>query len=374
MKLNLHPINLDLSTQINNGLAETSSDGASLAFDTKYGIMFCAYMPGRHGAYGESRGKIGLSYFPASQPTNIRYVTIAEGHTEYVPNIISLGDGKVRVSYEINARDEGDHPVCYKDFNYLTGELSEEKTIMVKKANGELVGLCQSVEFEYLDENGYHEHHYNRTEQIIFGGHTPFRDENGTVYGAITTEYSEVILYRSDDDMATLEFFAVFPEPVTYEFDFKYLGGRLHALYRTHYDKDNNRYAYSDDNGKTWSTPIVLADSIGCRPRMIVHNDHILMAYNVYNNDTGNRHTIPGGRCELRICLGEEENPNSNTCVADIQTKYGIVNIALVDIMGDAYMAYSTSQCALEYHNGNSAIRGKDAIRYIKLGDLTTKA
>ena len=374
MKLNLHPINLDLSTQINNGLAETSSDGASLAFDTKYGIMFCAYMPGRHGAYGESRGKIALSYFPASQPTNIRYVTIAEGHTEYVPNIISLGDGKVRVSYELNARDEGDHPVCYKDFNYLTGEISEEKTVMVKKENGELVGLCQSVEFEYLEAHGYTEHHHNTTEQIIFGGHTPFRDENGVVYGAITTEYSEVILYRSEDDMATLEFFAVFPEPVTYEFDFKYLNGRLHAIYRTHYDKDNNRYAYSDDNGKTWSTPIALADSIGCRPRMIVHNGHILMAYNVYNVDTGNRHIIPGGRCELRICLGEEETPNSNTCVADIQTKYGIVNVALVDIMGDAYMAYSTSQCALEYHNGNSAVRGKDAIRYIKLGDLSAKA
>ena len=75
---------------------------------------------------------------------------------------------------------------------------------MVKKANGELVSLCQSVEFEYLESLGYTEHHYNRTEQIIFGGHTPFRDENGIVYGAITTEYGEVILYRSEDDMAII--------------------------------------------------------------------------------------------------------------------------------------------------------------------------
>lgn len=36
----------EYSVQINNGLAETSADGASLAFDKKYGIMFCAYMPG----------------------------------------------------------------------------------------------------------------------------------------------------------------------------------------------------------------------------------------------------------------------------------------------------------------------------------------
>ena len=36
----------------------------------------------------------------------------------------------------------------------------------------------------------------------------------------------------------------------------------------------------------------------------------------------------------------------------------------------DVYMAYSTSELALEYQNGNSKVRGKDSIRYVKLGDL----
>ena len=67
---------LENSVQINNGLTETSADGAALAFDRKYGIMFCAYMPGQQGKYGESRSKISLSYFPASQPTNIRFIDI----------------------------------------------------------------------------------------------------------------------------------------------------------------------------------------------------------------------------------------------------------------------------------------------------------
>ncbi|MBR6748023.1 MAG: hypothetical protein IKM07_03715, partial [Clostridia bacterium] len=57
---------LEYSTQINDGLTQTSADGAALAFDSKYGIMFCAYMPGFQGHYGESRGKIALSCFPAS--------------------------------------------------------------------------------------------------------------------------------------------------------------------------------------------------------------------------------------------------------------------------------------------------------------------
>lgn len=90
-------INMENSVQINNGLTETSSDGAALVFDAKYGIMFCSYMPGYQGNYGESRGRVSLSCFPASQPTNIRFVEIASGHDEYCNTAVGLGDGKVRV-------------------------------------------------------------------------------------------------------------------------------------------------------------------------------------------------------------------------------------------------------------------------------------
>ena len=119
------------STQINDGFTQTSADGASLAFDTKLGIMFCAYMPGHQGHYGESRGKISLSYFPASQPGNIKFIDIAAGNDEYVPNIISLGDGCVRVFYEKNSRGDCNHNICYKDFNCLTGDLGCEQTVML---------------------------------------------------------------------------------------------------------------------------------------------------------------------------------------------------------------------------------------------------
>ncbi|MBO7169926.1 MAG: hypothetical protein J6W28_01965, partial [Clostridia bacterium] len=95
---------LDTSVQISNGLTETSADGAGLVFDSKYGVMFCAYMPGAQGHYGESRGRISLSYFPASQPTNIRFVTVATGDDVFCNNALGLGDGKVRVFYEKHSR------------------------------------------------------------------------------------------------------------------------------------------------------------------------------------------------------------------------------------------------------------------------------
>jgi len=362
-------IDLERSVQITNGLGETSSDGAALAFDTKYGIMFCAYMPGPQGRYGESRGRISLSYFPASQPTNIKFVDIAWGHDEYVPNIISLGDGVVRVIYAIGSRDDG-QLICYKDFNFLTEELSDEVTVNVKRDDGTVAPLTTDEQFAYLEARGYTRHEYRKTEQITTSGHGIFKGDDGFLYGAITSFLSEVILYRSRDNFESVEFFAVCPEVAQYEFDWRYLNGKIYAIYRTDKDENAIRYITSEDNGITWSRPIEYKESIQCRPRMIVHNGHILVSYNYYNTYTGCRPDIQQGRTSIRLRLGEAANPHENPVVADIHSKYGIVNVCLIDIMGDAYMAFSTSVCALEYHNGNSKVRGKDAIRYIKLGDL----
>ena len=361
---------LNHSVQINDGLRQTCSDGASLAFDTKYGIMFCAYMPGYHGDYGESRGKIALSYFPASQPTNIRFVDIASGDDMYVPNILSLGDGKVRVFYERHSRAEGDHPVCYKDFNFVTEEISEEHIVCVKTEDGSVSPLGLSLCFSYLEKQGYHNHVYRSSEQIIVGGCTFFEGEDGLFYGAISSELSEVILFRSEDHLATIEFFAVYPKQVQYEFDYKWIGNTIYAIYRTNHEKDATSIAVSEDFGKTWSEPIDLENSIQCRPRAILSGGKILMAYNDYNEETGNRPNVIMGRTSVKLCTIEN---NEVKPLGGYHSKYGIVNIALADVLGDVYMAYSTSELALEYQNGTPWVRGKDAVRYVKLGDVFSR-
>ena len=113
------------SVQINDGLTQTSADGVNMVFDHEYGIMFCVYMPGPQGHYGESRGRISLTFFPASQPTHTKTVDIASGHDEYVPNIISLGHGRVRILYEKDSRAAGDHRICRRDFDFRSGWLSD---------------------------------------------------------------------------------------------------------------------------------------------------------------------------------------------------------------------------------------------------------
>lgn len=365
---------LENSIQINDGLTQTSADGINMAFDSKYGIMFCLYMPGHHGSYGESRGRIALTYFPASQPTNTKTIEISAGNEEYVPNLISLGDGKIRALYAKNSRSKGDHYIHYKDFDFITKTLSEESIVMVKQDDGNLVPLTSSVQFAYLDKHNCHEHVYVHTEQIAIGGHTVFDGGDGYLYGAVSSYLSEVILYRSADNLATLEFFAVYPKPAQYEFDYKILNGKLHAVYRTNKDIDSIAYVCSDDFGKSWTDPVYFKESIQCRPRMIVYDNHILMAYNYFNSDTGNRPEIQQGRTSVKICYGEEADPNDNIVVADLYSKYGIVNICLSDVLGDIYFGYSSSVLALEYQNGNPKVRGKDSARYVKLGDLRPQA
>lgn len=361
---------LDFSVQINNGLCETSADGAGLAFDSKYGIMFCAYMPGFQGRYGESRGKIALSYFPASQPTNIRFVTVATGDDVYCHNIFGLGDGKVRVIYEKNSKSEGDHFTCFKDYDFLSDTLTHEKRIMILKDDGTKAPLCTSEQFSYLEERGFFNHTYLQTEQISFGSHTIFRGDDGFVYGAITSYLAEPILYRSKDNLETLELFAVCPYTAQYELDYKFLNGKIYAIFRTDKELGSIHFTSSDDMGVTWSEPIAYENSIQCRPRLIIYNGHVLTSHNYFNGDTKNRPKIQQGRTSIRLSYGENSDPNKNTVVADLYSKCGIVNVCLADILGDIYLAYSTSELALEYHNGNPLVRGKDAIRYVKLGNL----
>lgn len=364
---------LNYSVQINNGLKETSGDGASLVFDSKYGITFCAYMPGHQGCYGESRGRISLSYFPASQPTNIKFVEVSTDHDVYCQNAFGLGDGKVRIIYEKDSRKDGDHDMCYKDFDFLTETLSEEKVMMLKKDNGDIVKLTTSEQFKYLEERGFNNHTYLKTEQISFGSHTIFRSEDGYVYGVITSYLAEPILYRSSDNLATLEFFAVCPYTAQYEMDYKFLNGKIYANFRTPPERNSIFYTTSNDMGKTWSEPQVIEDSVSCRSRVINYGEHILMVVNHYNEDTGNRPDIQQGRTSLRFYFAENGTPCKENMVLELYSKCGMVNVCALNILGDVYIAYSTSELALEYQNGNPKVRGKDAVRFVKLGDLEQK-
>jgi len=365
------------SVQINDGFHETSADGASLAFDKKYGIMFCAYMPGKQCRYGESRNKVMLSYFPATQPTNIRYITVAEGHDEFCNNILGLGDGKVRIFYEKDSYEDFDHDICYKDFDFVTETLSEEKVMMLKCEDGSIKKLHYSAVISYLEERGYNNHEYLASEQFsIGGGGTFYKDADGYAYGAATSYYQEPVLFRSKDDLATVEFFAVFPYPAQYEFEYKILDGKIYAIYRTDNKENGNSFTTSPDMGKTWTEPIAIDESITGRPRMIHYDGGLLMAYNYSNEKVTNKRVLCTNRTAIKLRLVDNDDPNKCTVAADLVNKWGIVNISITEILGNVYLAYSTSEAPLEvinYGGPDPVVHGKDAMRYVKLGYIGKK-
>ena len=146
---------------------------------------------------------------------------MTEGRDEFCPNLMRIGDGKVRVFYVVHSYSEQDQDICYKDFDFATETLSEEKIMMVKCEDGACRKMSLSLAFSYLEERGYHNHTFLASEQISIGSGTYYKDENGVAYGVATSYLMEPILFRSYDEMATVEFFAVYPYTAQYEFDYK---------------------------------------------------------------------------------------------------------------------------------------------------------
>ena len=66
-------------TQISDGLTQTAACASAVVYDKQNGLVFVSYKTGLPKRYGESTGKLCLSVFPPSQPTNIRHRVIDIG-------------------------------------------------------------------------------------------------------------------------------------------------------------------------------------------------------------------------------------------------------------------------------------------------------
>ena len=364
----------DFSIQINDGLTQTSADGASLVYDKKYGIVYNVYMPGHQGSYGESRGRIALTFFPAAQPENQKTVIIAFGNEVYAPNAVLVSDGIVRCYYLRNSITITDHTTCYRDYSFLSNTLSDEAECQFV-GNGGTVTLNTNNILSYLESKGYSGSTADPNEPVGLMGCTIFRrDDDGCVYCSLCNSSSYPVLCRSSDGGITWIPFSVYPHLAQYEFAYIYHKGSLYALCRTD-NQTSIYYSFSHDNGTTWSEPIAVENSIQCKPRIIAFDEGILYACNIYNDDTGHRPFVQQGRTQ--VCLwfddGEGKRIEEMTKVCTIHSIYGIVNICLLEILRELYMAYSTSVQAMEYQNGDKTVRGKDAIRFLKLGNITVR-
>lgn len=352
-------INDENPIMISDGMNYTSASAVEACYDDTYGIVFAAYMQ-HPSAYGEQGGHIGLSVFPATQPTNIRYVKVVddEANRVYEPNIFLLSAGIVRVIY-----NKTDNAYYYKDYNYKTGVLSEEHELKMN-INGTVSTLDITSCSAYLTSQGY-------TASVLLPimTSTIFK-YNNYWYAAISFDgtpatLNNAILCKSSDG-ETWEPFAVFPYETAYELDFCIdSNGKIHAVSRTKQDEYPIIYATSEDNGDNWSDYVAIDGSGKSRPRISNYRGKILIGANMLSNGRiENWHAFGAGRNHITMYLGNTEDVNDWRIVYDKFSKYGLLYFAWINIHDDLYLLFNDSRSYLN----NSGNGGKEAIRYNKLG------
>lgn len=344
---------IGLGEQINDGLKQTCASAVEIAYSHKYGIVSAVYLTSSSN-YGEQKGNIGLSIYPAGQPGNAKYLSVSSGNQEFEPNILQIADDTVRVFFIDNT-----HKYYYKDVNILTYEIGEKHAVSFNSGD-----LSDSACDAYLTSNGY-------------SGYTPasggdginfvmkFFEYDSKVYGAICgTKYYPILVYSSDN-CASLTPFAIYPYLTSYEFNYVIDANEIQALSR-HGDQASSRlaikYAYSTDNGSTWTRQDCF-NSYDSRPELFYYNDELYFIYNV-NYPVSDKY--PRKNSRTAILIGKINN-HALENVWMKYSNYGLVYPRTLVMFNDIYIAYSNSLLGLMKDNLDNSDESKEQIRWVKL-------
>ena len=351
-------------TQISDGLNQTAACGSAAVYDKANGLMFVSYMTGLRRAYGESTGKICLSVFSPSQPTNIRHRVIDEGVGQSRGVLCTahylVGDRRTRVLFTTT---RGEKATFYRDYDFESDTVSERTRVFFRTNSGD-VDLVNETYAAYLAENGYT---VDCTAEPIVNKVSLY---GGEYYTAVTLDGpSYPVLCRIQENV--LVPFAICSEMTTYEYRYIINDSGIYGVFRVPPDDHNTGhggYTVSQDFGKSWRTSI-FEDGVQSRPDVMEYYGKPLVIYN-YKSDKPLENLPPmhNNRNAVKFVY-------DGKVVKDIFSKYGIVEHETVSICGDLYMVFSNCPQALSgenrmawSENGHSVEQGKEAIQWMKLG------
>ena len=353
-------------TQISDGLTQTAACASAVVYDKQNGLVFVSYKTGLPKRYGESTGKLCLSVFPPSQPTNIRHRVIDIGVGQSRGLLCTahylVGDGVTRMMFTTT---RGELATYYRDYDFMTDTVSERTEVFLRTDEGD-VRLNNTTYRTYLDKLGLH---VESEAEPIINKVCRYKDELYTAISVDATGYP--ILCKIEDNI--LVPFAVCPEPMTYEFRYMINDNGIYGVYRVPPDDHKTghaAYTVSTDGGKTWNTRIY-PDGIQSRPDIMEYYGKPLMVYN-YKSDKSIENFPPmhNFRNSIKMIYDGE-------VILDMFSKYGIVEHETISIRGDLYMAFSNCPQALSTENGAAWIedgrpveQGKEAIEWMKVGYL----
>ena len=331
------------AVQISDGLSLTSASAPQIGFDESAALVGVASQAAWL-QYGESYQQIRLDIFQISQPTNVRHVVVAKqgeslGGEETFSistevNVLPLGNRVWRTMFQHKGG------WWYRDYHFDTDTLDDAVEMKFKDGESEPVSVTVNTRKSYMSSKGYDESDVNTN--IMTSSY--YRD-NGTkrVYGCWTGYNAHAILFYSDDNLATIVPFAIFPDTVQYEASIAYAGSRLHIITR-----GANSVGYSDDNGQNWEITPIAGDNN--RPRLYNYNEKIIWLYGV------------SGRSRITARYGDDFNTAET--LFDLTSYWGCVYPSLLVWGGDMYLAYSDRALHLDDD------WAKDAIKYMYVGKI----
>jgi len=351
--------------QINDGLNQTAACSSCIAYDTEDGTIFYAYETGLQRAYGESIGKLMLSVFSPSQPTNIRFVTLDEGNGTsrgILCNAIRIIDHMAcRVYYSR-------FDICYySDYDFYTNTVGGLHELKLRTATGD-VRLGSTAYKDYIESNGYSLSTY---PALIIN---KICEYNGEVYTAITPDgVGYPVLCKIEDNV--LIPFAIRGTLGRYEFRYYVDETGIHGVYRSQTESTGiglTGYTVSTDGGETW-TDTVFADGVQSRPDILRYYGKPLVVYN-YRSSKSTENFPPMHNYRNAIKMIYDGN-----IIYDCFSKYGIVEHETIPIRGDLYIGFSDCEQALMVENGAGweeggtgryVENGKELIKWKKIGYL----
>ena len=346
------------TAQINDSMHSTSASAAQIAYN-KETAMVGVVTHGGYKAYGEASQCVYLDLFQLSNPYAIRHKVICEKGQPYVSGGNALGNvSEVNVLYIGNETWRVFAPMGgvwrYRDYHFDTDILDDAVTVKWDDNTNVSWGNNLYVK-AYLEDRGFTCDSYAAVLTSSL-----YRDANGRIYGAVSGDANqEPILYYSDDNMATIVPFLVYPQKCSYEASMCIIDGTIYVIGRGNGGSNPNTFGYSSDNGANWT--ITNRGGDNNRPRIYAYNGKCLIFHGVSE------------RKKFMIKYGNDFE--TADILYYIDTPFGCCYASLLVQNGRLYMAYSDGQTNLvenwsEHPDDGRQQPYKDALKFIQLGKI----
>ena len=349
---------IEKSVVISDTLNYTAVNAQNSAYNDDYGLFCMAYQPRVLGSYGEASGIIAISIFSPSQPSNIRYRTVALGNQVYEPNVLSIGDGVFRIFYTSSGKTS---VYRYKDYDFNTDTFSSEVDVNLD-INGVISSATRATTDAYLNSEGYTD--WDDDDWFLTLSNA-LRFYDGKLWGVFTCKNYYPIIAYSTDNGSTFVVYDIIPQKFQYETSIIWEDDNtLHTVNRL-----STGVIYKKRVSGVWQTSYSITDSKGSRPQVFTLNNEVFIAVTISDTFIG----FPENnsyRYGVKILKGNStiDDPNNWSNVFEVTSKYGMVYPTFNNVFDDTYMTFSDSQLAMLVSTGGAIKdQGKEVVKFVKI-------